>query len=163
MANITIINVTSTAIFLALEFGFSGNGILTEVSVVYISPSNSEGETVIFPEDGNGPVPSEIDITGLDPFTNYQFVVAVANEAGSSPSTNVTATTLPLRECCFHSKRYGIILFTVILLYLAPAVPTNVTATPGELGSVLTVSWIVSTYIFLYIVEHIVNLFRIVV
>ena len=98
---ISIFNLSTTALSLVLEFGFNGNGILTELSLVYNTTSNQEydqEESLNFPESGIGPVPSNIDITGLQPFTTYRIIVKVFNEAGSSPPTSINVTTLPLCE-----------------------------------------------------------------
>ena len=99
---ITVINTTSSAITFALEFGFNGNGLLTEISISFYATLNREFfqfDTVTFPESGVGPVPSNVEVTGLQPFTSYGFEVEVSNEAGSSQSTRTSVTTLPLREC----------------------------------------------------------------
>ena len=152
VAKITITNVTSATLSLDLEFGFNGNGVLTEVSVLYFATSNkefNEVETVTFPENETGPVPSRIDITGLQPFTTYRISVEVSNEAGTSSSTTASTTTLPLCKCMLSwctvwIKIIVVFYFHCLVLYLAPDAPTNVTATLGGLGSELTVSWIVS-------------------
>ena len=101
VTEITLLNITSTTLSLVLNFGFNGYGILTELSFTYNATSNQEydqNELEMFPENGTGTIPSRIDITGLQPFTTYQFLVTVSNQAGRSAPTTINATTLPLRE-----------------------------------------------------------------
>ena len=102
VTEITILNITSTSIFIALEFGFNGNGILTEVFVVYETISNQEfdeSELAQFPEIETEPVPSQLEINGLQPFTTYRFSVEVLNAAGSSGTRSIIASTLSERKC----------------------------------------------------------------
>ena len=101
MAEISIVNLGTTNLSLVFEFGFNGNGILTELSLVYNTTANQEYDqdvSLVFPESGTGPVPFNVDITGLQPFTTYQITVMVFNEAGSSAPKRINATTVSLCE-----------------------------------------------------------------
>lgn len=128
-----------------MEFGFNGNGILTEAIVEYYTNSNqevSEYETLTIPDNGTEPLPSHVYISGLQPLTSYQFSVVVSNEAGSSGTTSRNATTLPLRERYFSILQLNIVIHC-FLSCAAPGPPTDVTALTDILTTI-KVSWTVS-------------------
>ena len=102
VVEITVVNTTTTSVFIAFEFGFNGHGILTEVFVFYETISNAEfdeSKLVTFPGSETEPVPSQLEISGLQPFTTYQFGIEVSNEAGNSDTQSISASTLPKRKC----------------------------------------------------------------
>ena len=102
VSEITFFNITTTSLSLTVEFGFNGYGLLTELSVVYYTVSNEESYqngTLTFTSNGTGPLPSVVMINDLQPYTIYQFMVMVSNEAGDSVPTDRNVSTLPLRKC----------------------------------------------------------------
>ena len=53
-----------------------------------------------------GPDLLNSQVTGLEPYTTYEFRLEVENEAGVSDPVTKQADTLPARELGFHIKHY---------------------------------------------------------
>ena len=101
VTQVEIISITTDMAILSWSLGFNGHARISEVQILYQTEENFRlmvSNTVIVQEEGNGVLPTQADLTGLEPHTLYSFSVSAVNDAGPSMPVIIYNWTLPLRE-----------------------------------------------------------------
>ena len=93
---LTVAGFTNVAVSLEWSLGFSGNAAITQVTVSYITVANYAN--MVFNTITLGPTDTMIAISGLEPHTQYTFIVSAINAVGSSQPETVQEWTLPNSE-----------------------------------------------------------------
>ena len=101
VTKLMVTNVSADTVSLSWVFGFDGHSDIMEVTIFYTTEANYENlvsDDVTVPEEGNGPVPTETTISGLEPYTLYSFAIEAVTIAGSSKPVTINETTLGLSK-----------------------------------------------------------------
>ena len=101
LMELTLISITADMATLLWILGFNGHARVTEVDIVYQTETNYRtmvSNNVTVKEEGNGVLPTQANVTGLEPHTQYSFSVSAVNVVGPSASVIIYNWTLPLRE-----------------------------------------------------------------